>query len=264
MKQPDAYLLNGSVIHQRLRPVHHRFRYPVFALRFRLSALESIGKGWLGLWLGVDRWRPLTLKRRDHGPGDGSPLLPWIRQQLAAAGLPCDGEVWLQCFPRLFGYAFNPVSFWYCHNAAGELIAMLAEVNNTFGERHCYLLANQDGSPIRNGSTLLCRKQLHVSPFCQVAGHYRFRLAELPGRMLMRIDYHDDAGELINTSISGPLQALTPPALAKALLRQPLLTFGVIWRIHWQALQLWRKKLPIYRKPLAPSHSLSHGQEPQA
>ncbi|WP_062787925.1 DUF1365 domain-containing protein [Aquitalea pelogenes] len=253
----NAYLVSGSVMHQRLRPARHRFIYPVFAIRLKLSELEQIGHRWFA----VDRWRPLMIRSRDYGPRDGSPLLPWIRQQLCDAGLPADGEVWLQTFPRLFGYAFNPVSFWYCHDSQGHLIAVLADVNNTFGEHHAYLLANPDGSPIANGATLTCRKQLHVSPFCQVAGHYRFRLAEKTDRILMRIDYHDADGLLLNTSISGALQPLTSGNARRALLRQPMLTLGIITRIHWQALQLWLKKVPFFSKPAAPEHTLSHGQE---
>ena len=253
----NAYLINGVVMHQRLRPAPHRFLYPVFAVRLPLSSLESIGNAWFG----VDRRRLMSVRTKDYGPRDGSPLLPWIRQQLAEAGLPHDGEVWLQTFPRLFGYAFNPVSFWYCHDAAGRLVAVLADVNNTFGEHHAYLLANRHGTPITSGSTLTCRKQLHVSPFCRVEGHYRFRLAEKADRMLMRIDYHDAQGPLLNTSISGRMTPLTPTATVAALLRQPLLTFAIIGRIHWQALRLWRKKVPFFGKPQPPATTLTHGQE---
>lgn len=255
----DAYLIKGVVMHQRLRPARHRFLYPVFAVRLRLSALDRLGNAWFG----VDRRRPMSVRTKDYGPRDGSPLLPWIRQQLAEAGLPHDGEVWLQTFPRLFGYAFNPVSFWYCHDAAGQLVAVLADVNNTFGEHHAYLLANKAGEPITAGSTLTCRKQLHVSPFCQVEGHYRFRLAEKADRMLMRIDYHDTQGLLLNTSISGRMTPLTPTTALAALLRQPLLTFAIISRIHWQAWRLWRKKVPFFGKPRPPATRLTHGEECQ-
>jgi DUF1365 family protein len=135
-------------------------------------ALAAVCAGEIGhRWFGVDRFR-LMIRSRDYGPRDGSPLLPWIRQQLATAGLPADGEVWLQTFPRVFGYAFNPVSFWYCHDSHGQLIAVLADVNNTFGEHHAYLLANPMAAP-SSTAALSCRKLLHVSPFCQVAGHYR-------------------------------------------------------------------------------------------
>lgn len=253
----DAYLVHGMVMHKRLRPTAHCFRYPVFAIRVRLSALERLN----GFCLGVNRWRPLSLRTRDYGPRDGSPLLPWIRRQLADIGLCDQGDVWLQTFPRVFGYAFNPVSFWYCHDTAGQLIAVLADVNNTFGGHHGYLLSKPDGSPIQSGETLVCRKVLHVSPFCKVEGHYRFRLAEKPDRMLMRIDYHDAAGELINTSLSGTLQPLTSARALLALLRQPFLTVGIVWRILWQAFRLWRKHVPFFGKFPPSGSTLGHGQE---
>ncbi|WP_205881897.1 DUF1365 domain-containing protein [Leeia aquatica] len=253
----DAYLIPGLVMHQRLRPVRHRFRYPACAIRLRLAALDRVSNRWFG----VDCWRPLSLRTRDYGPRDGSPLLPWIQRQLRAAGLPADGEVWLQTFPRVLGYAFSPVSFWYCHDRAGQLVAVLAEVNNTFGEHHAYLLARPGGEPITTGSVLTCRKQLHVSPFCQVAGHYQFRLAETPERMLMRIDYHDPHGALLQTSISGPLQPLTAAAARRMVLRQPLDALAIISRIHWQALRLWIKRVPWFGKPRPPEQPVSHGQE---
>ncbi|WP_047237630.1 DUF1365 domain-containing protein [Chromobacterium subtsugae] len=252
-----AYLLTGQVMHRRLRPAPNRFVYPVFCLRLNLAKLESLR----GFWFGVDHWRPLSLRTRDYGPRDGSPLLPWIRARLEEAGLPANGEVWLQTFPRVFGYVFNPVSFWHCHNASGQLIAVLAEVNNTFGERHGYLLSQTGGGPISAASQLSCRKLLHVSPFCRIEGHYRFRFHQSGDHALVRIDYHNDAGPLLHTAISGRLSPLTPGTAARALLRQPLLTLGVIARIHWQALRLWLKRVPFFRKPHPPAAALSRGQE---
>jgi DUF1365 family protein len=257
LAMPDAYLMRGRVMHLRLRPVVHRFLYPVFAVRLRLSALGQLNS----FWFGVDCWRPLSVRTGDYGPRDGSPLLSWIHLQLAAAGLPANGEVWLQTIPRVLGYAFNPVSFCYCHDAEGRLVAILADVNNTFHQHHAYLLANSDGSPIRDGQALICRKRLYVSPFAPVAGEYRFILSEQPERMLMRIDYHDALGALIRTSISGQLYPLTPGRILLALLRQPMLTVGIVWRIHWQALRLWLKHVPLFSKPHPPESPLSRGQE---
>ncbi|MBM3117263.1 DUF1365 domain-containing protein [Jeongeupia naejangsanensis] len=248
-----GFVLVGRVMHARLRPVRHRFVYPVFCIRLNLGQLDAVGNRWFG----IDARRPLSLRIRDYGPRDGSPLLPWIRRQLADAGLPADGEVWLQTFPRVFGHVFNPVSFWFCHDAAGGLRALLAEVNNTFGEHHAYLLGAPDGGVITAGTELHCRKRLHVSPFCRVEGGYRFRVTERDGLSCVAIDHDDRDGTLIRTAISGRLLPWQAPTLRRALLRQPLLTLGVVFRIHWQALQLWLRGVPFFRKPAPPEQRLS-------
>ncbi len=245
-----AYLLVGRVMHERLRPIRHRFVYPVFYVRCNLARLASLDSGWFG----VNRWRPLSLYARDHGPCDGSSLDTWMRAQLVEAGLPADGDIWLQAFPRVFGYAFNPVSFWFCHDREGALRAMLAEVRNTFGERHCYLLSAPDGVAIDASTALICRKVLHVSPFCRTEGHYQFRVRETPGASLLAIDYHDADGLLIRTAVGGRLRPLTCATALGALARQPLLTLGVVARIHWQALRLFVRKVPFYGKHPAPRH----------
>jgi uncharacterized protein len=251
---PDAaFLVVGQVLHERLRPRHNRFVYPVFALRCDVDRLDTLDQ----FWFGIDRWRPLSLQRRDYGPRDGGALGPWIRRHLAAAGLPADGAIWLQTMPRVFGYAFNPVNFWYCHDRGGALRAVLAEVNNTFGKHHAYLLAAPGGAPIDARSALACRKVLHVSPFCAVRGGYRFRIRDTARTAFTAIDYDDDDGLLIHTTIGGHRLPFTPRNLAGVLLRQPLLTFGVIARIHWQALRLWLRRVPLHRKPAQPPTGLS-------
>ncbi len=252
-----AYLLSGHVMHHRLRPVVNRFVYPVFYLRLNLAALDKMR----GFWFGIDCWRPLALRTRDYGPRDGSPLLPWIRARLAEAGISATGEVWLQTFPRVFGYVFNPVSFWFCHDTEGHLVAVLAEVNSTFGERHAYLLSHADGRAITASDELVCRKLLHVSPFCRVEGCYRFRFQQTAERSQVRIDYDDEAGALLHTAISGRLTALSAGSAVRALLRQPLLTVGVIVRIHAQALRLWLKRVPFFHQPQPPAAPLSRSQE---
>lgn len=238
----DAQLLVGQVMHRRLRPVANRFVYPVFAVRVNLSALGRL----TGPWFGVDCLRPLSLRTRDYGPRDGSDLLAWIRSLLRDAGLSVDGEVWLQTFPRVAGWMFNPVSFWYCHDVDGTLRAVLAEVNNTFGQCHCYLLCARDGGPILGNAVLTCRKQLHVSPFCRVEGGYQFRFIESSATAVVRIDYHDRDGLLLRTAIGGRLQPFDAVHLRRVLLRQPLLALQVICRIHWQALRLWIKGVPFF------------------
>ena len=205
----------------------------------------------------------LTINRRawfafhDADHGDGRPAetggaLAWLDALLNKEGIEdATGEVWLQAFPRVLGHAFKPVSFWYAHRTDGSLAAIVAEVNNTFGERHCYLLPEP-----QYGQTMLANKVFHVSPFCDVQGEYRFRFMRTQhngqDRIVARVDHGDADGPLIDTSWSGVLEPATAAALRRVMWRFPLLTFGVVARIHWHALLLWLKKVPFWRKPELP------------
>ena len=170
------------------------------------------------------------------------------------------GEVWLHTFPRVLGYVFKPVSFWYAHRRDGTLAAVVAEVNNTFGERHCYLIA---GPRWRFGAEVEAAKLLHVSPFCAVEGRYRFRFlltggsTATPRHTLARIDLDDAGGPLLQTSVGGTLEALTARSTLRAFFGLPLMTLGVIVRIHWHALRLAFKRVPFHRQPAAPERFVS-------
>lgn len=238
---PGPELLVGTVYHRRLRPVDHAFTYPVFGVRLPLRRLDAARCAVFG----VDGPGLMSFHQADHGPRDGSPLLPWIEALLARHGLPHDGEILLQTFPRVLGFVFNPVSFWYCHDRHGTLVAVLAEVNNTFGGRHAYLLHHPDGRALRAGEELAAAKVFHVSPFCDVRGGYRFRFHPGPAQVLVRIDHDDEAGVLLRTAVSGRRIAWSTARLLGAFARMPLLTFGVVARIHWQALRLWRRGVPF-------------------
>lgn len=230
----------GHVMHRRLRPTVNAFVYPVFYVQLPVRNLAAAKCALFS----IERPNLLSFHSKDHGPRDGSPLLPWIENLLAEHGLPNDGEIVLQTFPRVLGFVFNPVSFWYCHDRRGQLIAILAEVNNTFGGTHSYLL-HRRGEPLPDGAELHADKLFHVSPFNEIEGGYRFRFQLERPVQLCRIDYDDSEGELLLTSISGKPQAWSAAALLKAFLRMPLLTLGVIARIHWQALKLWLKGVPF-------------------
>ena len=242
----SARILFGSVMHRRLRPAQHRFVYPVFGLLLPLDRLDQADAPFFS----VNRRNLFSFRYADHGARDGSHPLPWIRALLAREGVVADGEIWLQCFPRMLGYVFNPVSFWYCHDRGGALRAVLAEVNNTFDERHNYLVAHADGRPIRDREALEARKVFHVSPFMAVQGHYRFRFHARPDdpRRLARIDHADADGDLLHTAISGTAAPLTGARLMGAFFGYPWMTLGVMARIHWQALRLWLKRMPFLSK----------------
>ncbi|MBL8327841.1 MAG: DUF1365 domain-containing protein [Rubrivivax sp.] len=242
----QALLAHGEVRHARLRPATHAFHYPTLFVMLPMRSLrdqpcEALSRNRRSLF---------GFRDADHGEG-GPDALAWLEGLLQREGVQgADGEIWLQTYPRMFGYAFKPVSFWYCHAADGRLRAVVAEVNNTFGERHCYLL---DGADVAWGATLQTDKRLHVSPFCSVAGGYRFRFGRAGDRLVARVEHVDEQGPLIVTSVSGRLEPLTPAAVRSALRSMPLLTYGVMARIHWQALALWRKRVPFFRKPAAPT-----------
>lgn len=253
MSAPAASLFVGQVMHRRLRPVCNRFVYPVYYCLLPLTRVDAAGS----FLFSINRRNVFSFHYADHGARDGSHPLHWIRQLLQRRGIAADGEIWLQCFPRVLGYVFNPVSFWFCNDGNDELVAVLAEVNNTFGERHLYLLAHADGRPIRDGETIERSKVFHVSPFIAVAGHYRFRFHARAGRRLARIEHADAGGDLLHTSISGAAQPLRTGPLLRAFCRMPLLTIGIVLRIHWQALRLWLSRVPFFAKPQPPAEELS-------
>ena len=241
-------IVRGRIMHRRLRPVVNEFSYPAFSLAIPLSKLADLPSAGIP-W---NRSALVSFHDRDHGPCDGGALLPWIRALLAAEGVAADGEIVLFAFPRMLGYVFNPVSFWLCHDRESRVRAVLCEVRNTFGERHNYLLAHADNRPLASGDTLQARKVFHVSPFCEVRGSYRFRFHFSAERWLARIDYDDENGAVLQTSISGAIAPLAPDAVRGVLWRYRWFTLGVIVRIHWQATKLWLKRIPYVAKPAAP------------
>ena len=243
----------GQVRHRRFRPVGNAFAYPGYFLRL---PMRTLAKG-TGHTLAINRPGFLSFYDADHGdgrrPGTGQGQggsLAWMDELLAQHGIvDAIGEVWLHCYPRVLGHTFKPVSFWYCHTANGALRAIVAEVNNTFGERHCYLL----DAPCY-GTTLVANKVFHVSPFCQTTGHYRFRfmLSRDGLRSVACVDLDDELGPLIQTSVSATLEPLTRAAIRHALWRYPAMTLGVVARIHWQALKLFAKRVQFVKKPAPP------------
>lgn len=278
MTQPDTTFLNlqtasptirlctGEVMHKRLRPAKNAFRYGVFFIRVSVRALtntttiETIKSG--SRFFSHNRFNLLSFFDKDHGDGQ-QPLSNWLDAILHEHGInDADGEIWLQCFPRVLGYVFNPVSFWFCHRHDGSLRAIVCEVRNTFGEKHVYLL--EQGDTLLNGQELHAKKIFHVSPFCAVEGNYRFRFLQTQQRdtqhnirHVARIDYDDRQGPVLITSVSGEEQAMTDQQIVKVMLRYPLMTFGVVARIHLQALRLWLKRVPFFSKPTPPSQEVS-------
>jgi hypothetical protein len=244
----------GQVRHARLKPTRHTFDYPTYFLMLPMRSLQRTPSASLAR----NRRAALSFYDQDHGDGRGPAqggALAWLDELLQAEGISdAAGEVWLHCYPRVLGFTFKPVSFWYCHRPDGSLRAVLVEVNNTFGERHCYLL-DQPAFGVEQRAA----KVFHVSPFCPVEGGYRFRfmLTADMQRTVARVDFDDAQGPLIQTSVSGRLEPITPESIRRALWGYPMMTLGVIARIHLQAFKLFFKRAPFFRKPTPPAQFIT-------
>jgi DUF1365 family protein len=255
MTPPQAQIVTGRVHHHRLRPRAHRFDYPACMLLLPLRSLRERPDPQLAR----NRRALLAFHDADHGDGRAD-CLQWLEKRLAEAGIhDADGEVWLQTYPRVLGYAFKPVSFWYCLRRDTSPAAVLAEVHNTFGERHAYLIT---GPQLAWGRAVDAHKVFHVSPFMRVEGRYVFRFGGVGPRMVARIELHDEHGLLLATSIFGHAAPATRTLQRQVLCTQPLMSLAVIVRIHWQALRLWVKRVPWFSKPAPPAEPVSVAVNP--
>ncbi|MDP2227863.1 MAG: DUF1365 domain-containing protein [Moraxellaceae bacterium] len=247
-----SWLYSGMVIHHRLRPHEHAFRYPGLFICFPLDQKATLRSRLFSL----DRFNLFSFYEKDHG--DGHDAESWIRTTLQREGITqADGNIWLLAMPRILGFVFNPVSFWFCHDSADALRAVLCEVRNTFGERHCYLLTARDGGPIGKDTELTSRKVFHVSPFFDVKGHYRFRFNQQPEKRSVAIDYYEDDALSLKTHLSGSAREMTDTELLRTFFSFGWATVLVVWRIHWQALLLWRKKTRFHTKPVPPVQEIT-------
>ena len=247
----NPQLFFGRVMHTRLFPKQNKFTYGIYYLALPLSQLDNLP-------IARNRFAPLSFYDRDHGACDGSNIKEWARNILTTHGLKSiDGDINIICMPRIFGYVFNPVSFWLCQDKSGVTRAILCEVHNTFGERHTYLCAHKDQRPITEKDKLTGQKLFHVSPFLKREGHYTFRFDLRDNKFRTWIDFYDaEHKKQLITSLIGTCEPMTLQTLRKAFWHYPLITFKAITLIHWQALKLISKGIQyISRPPQKPEHT---------
>jgi DUF1365 family protein len=239
----------GSVTHHRLRPRTHRLRYRAFWMLLDLDEVAALGNR-LRLF-SCHRFNLFGLRHADHGAGTDEPLRDQVVRHLAAAGIDIEGgAIRLFCMPRILGYAFNPLSVYFCHRRNGELAALLYEVHNTFGERHTYLAPVTD--PDAAAISQRCDKAFHVSPFIPMAMRYEFRVVPPRDRIAVTIGVSDGDGLLLTATLAGRRTDLTDAALLRVFVTHPLMTLTVIGAIHWEALRLWWKGVPVLSHPAPP------------
>jgi DUF1365 family protein len=241
-------LYRGGVTHRRLRRRDHRLNYRVFWLLLDLAEIDGLDRR-LRLF-SRNRFNLLSFHDRDHGDGSGAALRPQIEAWLERAGVALEGgPIRLLTMPRVLGYVFNPISLYYCHRADGRLAAVIYEVTSTFGVRHAYVIP----VPVEDQAEGLIRqsaaKALYVSPFMGMEMDYEFR-GHAPGERLdLTIDGVDSGGVLITAAMSGERHDLTDADLLSAAVALPFLTLKVVAAIHWEALKLWLKRVPLTRQP---------------
>jgi DUF1365 family protein len=233
-EQPMSALYDGWVMHRRLAPRHHAFRYRVFALLLDLDELEGLSRRLrLFAW---NRFGIFGFHDRDHG--DGTDLRTWLDARLAQEGIIADGPRRVLCYPRLFGYVFNPLSTWFCHRRDGQLAAVIYEVHNTYGERHAYVLrAGADDALIRQH----CAKDFYVSPFLSMDCFYNFKIRPPGDEVMVAINEAEAGKPILTATFSGKRKPLSDATLLAMLLRRPLMTVKIIAAIHYEAVRLMWK-----------------------
>ncbi len=243
----------GTVVHTRMRPVRHRLRYRMLMLLLDLDEVPVLSRQ-LRLF-SAERFNLFGFAERDHLAPGGGTLRVQVEAALSAAGIALDGgPIRLLAMPRVLGSVFNPLSIFFCHGRDGALRAVLYEVNNTFGQRHSYLIpVDQPGLPIRQE----CVKDFYVSPFMDMALRYRFRLIP-PGETLgVAIEVRDETGPVLTAGLAARREALTDGALLRGFLRHPLLAAQVLGGIHWEAAKLWRKGMRVRPRPAPPAEPVT-------
>ncbi len=251
----DIFWYDCAVLHRRLRPFGHRLAYNVAYIYANYDKLRE-GKNPQRLF-SYNRFNLFSFYERDHGARDGSALRPWLEQHCAKVNLPRPEQIWIFTMPRLLGYVFNPISlFWLC-DAQQQPYALFYQVKNTFGEQHCYAVPISGAPPFCHSAL----KNLHVSPFFDMQGSYRFRVTMPQQRFSLLIRYAASEGERLLATLTGRRKNFNTSTCLSIFARYPLLTVKVVAAIHWQAIKIWLKGAKFNKSPKPPDTEVSLGHE---
>ena len=248
----NSKIYTGKVIHRRFKPKEHYFKYSVFSLLIDLDELEDIQKE-ISIF-SYNKFNIISFFDKDHGERDSSSLKNWVYSNLKTLGIEEEVKIKLLCYPRIFGYVFNPLSIIFVYDKNSKLIAILYEVKNTFGEQHTYVFKVEGQNKLIQNN---CSKKFHVSPFIEMDCNYFFRILNPEQKLSVVIDQYDQEGKILFASQDGERSDLTSKNLMNSYLKHPLMTFKIISAIHFEAFKLWIKGIRFIKKKFKIKNNIS-------
>ena len=236
-------LYNGTVIHKRFKPKKHFFKYRVFSLLLDLSELNHLNKSIN--FFSYNSFNLISFFDKDHGERDGSSLFEWVKKNLVENNINANNiKIKLLCYPRIFGYVFNPLSVFFVYDSQENLISILYEVKNTFGEQHTYIFKVDNNNLLQHN----CSKKFHVSPFIEMDCNYFFRILKPAEKISVIIDQYQLDEKILFASQDGRRVDFNTKELLKSYIKHPLMTFKIISAIHFEAFKLWAKGIRFIKK----------------
>ena len=240
----DSLIYNGKVVHRRFKPKEHYFKYNVFSLLINLDELTTI-QNKIKIF-SYNKFNILSFYDIDHGPRDGTSLISWVKENLNNNNINSNEiKIKLLCYPRVWGYIFNPLSIFFVYDKNSKLISILYEVKNTFGEQHTYVFKIDKDNQLFEHS---CKKKFHVSPFIEMGCLYYFKILKPTDKLSVVINQNDDSGKLLFASQDGLKNELNNKNLMISYISNPLMSFKIIGAIHFEAFKLWIKGIKYVKK----------------
>ncbi len=251
IKESSIYV--GKVIHKRFKPKEHFFKYKVFSLFLDLSEIKKIKEKIF--FFSHNKFNLISFFDKDHGERNGSSLIDWVKKNLRSLNMDTrDVKIKLLCYPRIFGYVFNPLSIFFIYNSSSSLIAILYEVKNTFGEQHTYVFKTDPKKQVVENK---CYKKFYVSPFMDLNSTYNFKILNPKEKLSVIIDQRDQTGKLLFASQDGKRLDFSAKNLLFSYLKHPLMTIKIILAIHFEALKLWLKGIKHIKKVIKIKNNIS-------
>ena len=238
-------IYNGTVIHKRFKPKVHFFKYQVFSLLIDLSELDILDKKIS--FFSYNSFNLISFFDKDHGERNGTSLIEWVKKNLKENKINNENiKIKLLCYPRILGYVFNPLSVFYVYDDNENLVSILYEVKNTFGEQHTYIFKVENNNLLQHN----CEKKFHVSPFIEMNCNYFFRILKPAEKISVIIDQYQSNEKILYASQDGKRSDFTSSELIKSYLKHPLMTFKIISAIHFEAFKLWAKGIKFIKKKI--------------